>query len=123
MMPAVMPISAPSIVLFQKDAPRPERRYRLCPTRPQEAEPSQETLELYAQAGWQFLRYWGTSCVSYFLFYSDDPAALENFKKRKAQYMAVDKEGRDVYLADSSYVLSMAQQDFPAIRFHFTSEF
>ena len=54
---------------------------------------------------------------------SDDHIALENFKKRKAQYMAVDKEGRDVYLADSSYVLTMAQNDFPSIRFHFTSEF
>ena len=54
---------------------------------------------------------------------SNDNTALENFKKRKAQYMALDKEGRDVYLADSSYVLTMAQQDFPAIRFHFTSEF
>ena len=53
----------------------------------------------------------------------DDAAVLENFKKRKSQYMAFDKEGRDVYLADSAYVLSMAQQDFPAIRFHFTSEF
>jgi peptide chain release factor 3 len=37
--------------------------------------------------------------------------------------MAVDKEGRDVYLADSAYVLTMAQQDFPEIKFHFTSEF
>lgn len=54
---------------------------------------------------------------------SDDPAILENFKKRKAQYMAVDREGRDVYLADSPYVLQMARQDFPDIRFHFTSEF
>ena len=54
---------------------------------------------------------------------SDNPQALENFKKRKAQYMALDKEGRDVYLADSGYVLMMAQQDFPDIRFHFTSEF
>lgn len=54
---------------------------------------------------------------------SDDPVALETFKKRKAQYMAKDLSGRDVYLADSSYVLSMAQQDFPDIRFHFTSEF
>ncbi|MDO4691338.1 MAG: peptide chain release factor 3 [Porphyromonadaceae bacterium] len=54
---------------------------------------------------------------------SDDAEALENFKRRKAQYMAKDLAGRDVYLADSSYVLSMAQQDFPAIRFHFTSEF
>ena len=54
---------------------------------------------------------------------SDNPVALENFKKRKSQYMALDKEGRDVYLADSGYVLTMAQQDFPDIRFHFTSEF
>ncbi len=54
---------------------------------------------------------------------SDDPAALEAFKKRKHQYMAVDREGRDVFLADSSYVLQMAQNDFPKIRFHFTSEF
>ena len=54
---------------------------------------------------------------------SDNQQALENFKKRKAQYMALDKEGRDVYLADSGYVLMMAQQDFPDIKFHFTSEF
>ena len=54
---------------------------------------------------------------------SDDPAELENFKKRKAQFMAKDLVGRDVYLADSGYVLTMAQQDFPKIRFHFTSEF
>ena len=54
---------------------------------------------------------------------SDKPEALEAFKKRKAQYMAKDIAGRDVYLADSGYVLNMAQQDFPDIRFHFTSEF
>jgi peptide chain release factor 3 len=54
---------------------------------------------------------------------SDDPQELENFKKRKAQYMAIDKEGRDVFLADSGYVLQMAQNDFKNIRFHFTSEF
>ena len=54
---------------------------------------------------------------------SDDPAEYETFKKRKYQYMAKDLEGRDVFLADSSYVLSMAQQDFKHIKFHFTSEF
>ena len=54
---------------------------------------------------------------------SDNQQALDNFKRRKQQYMALDKEGRDVYLADSSYVLMMAQQDFPDIKFHFTSEF
>ncbi|MDR1259508.1 MAG: peptide chain release factor 3 [Tannerellaceae bacterium] len=54
---------------------------------------------------------------------SDNAAALDNFMKRKTQYMALDREGRDVYLADSAYVLTMAQQDFPGIRFHFSSEF
>ena len=54
---------------------------------------------------------------------SDDADELDNFKKRKYQYMAKDREGRDVFLADSSYVLSMAQQDFKHIKFHFTSEF
>lgn len=54
---------------------------------------------------------------------SDDPAELEAFKKRKYQYMAKDREGRDVFLADSGYVLQMAQTDFKHIRFHFTSEF
>ena len=54
---------------------------------------------------------------------SDNAQELENFKKRKYQYMAKDREGRDVFLADSGYVLSMAQQDFEHIRFHFTSEF
>ncbi|MBO4642647.1 MAG: peptide chain release factor 3 [Bacteroidaceae bacterium] len=54
---------------------------------------------------------------------SDDLAQLESFKKRKFQYMAKDREGRDVFLADSGYMLSMAQQDFEHIKFHFTSEF
>ena len=54
---------------------------------------------------------------------SDDEKELEHFKKRKYQYMAKDREGRDVFLADSGYVLSMAQEDFKHIKFHFTSEF
>ncbi len=54
---------------------------------------------------------------------SDDAVALEAFKKRKYQFMAVDREGRDVFMADSQFVLTMAQNDFPKINFHFTSEF
>ena len=54
---------------------------------------------------------------------SDDKAALDAFKKRKHQFMALDRDGRDVFMADSNYVLQMAQADFPAIRFHFSSEF
>ena len=54
---------------------------------------------------------------------SDDEQEFDNFKKRKYQYMAKDREGRDVFLADSGYVLQMAQEDFKHIHFHFTSEF
>lgn len=54
---------------------------------------------------------------------SDDAAQLDDFKKRKFQYMAKDRDRRDVFLADSSYVLRMAEQDFDHIKFHFTSEF
>lgn len=54
---------------------------------------------------------------------SDDQDALEAFKRRKHQFMATDREGRDVFLADSSYVLQMAQNDFPKIQFFFSSEF
>lgn len=56
-------------------------------------------------------------------FESDDAEELANFKRRKFQYLAKDKEGRDVFLADSNYVLQMAQNDFKNIRFHFSSEF
>ncbi|MBQ7742544.1 MAG: peptide chain release factor 3 [Bacteroidaceae bacterium] len=54
---------------------------------------------------------------------SSDAAELDNFKRRKYQYMAKDRDGRDVFLADSSYVLQMAQQDFKNIKFHFTNDF
>lgn len=54
---------------------------------------------------------------------SDDTAQLADFKKRKYQYLAHDKQGRDVFLAESNYMLMMAQQDFNHIRFHFNSEY
>ena len=54
---------------------------------------------------------------------SDDPEALAAFKKRKHQFMAIDRQGRDVFLADSNYVLQMARNDFPDINFYFSSEF
>jgi peptide chain release factor 3 len=54
---------------------------------------------------------------------SDDKKELEEFKKRKHQKMAIDKRGRDVFMADSPFILQMAQDEFKKIRFHFTSEF
>lgn len=54
---------------------------------------------------------------------SNDKKELEDFKKRKVQYMAKDKSNRDVFLAESSYMLQMAQEGFKNIEFFFTSEF
>lgn len=54
---------------------------------------------------------------------SNDPEELKEFKKRKSQYMAKDKFDRDVFLADSSYMLQMAQDTFKNIEFFFKSEF
>ncbi|PTN08141.1 peptide chain release factor 3 (bRF-3) [Mangrovibacterium marinum] len=53
----------------------------------------------------------------------DDPKLLTEFKKRKHQKMATDKRGRDVFMADSGFILQMAQDEFKDIKFHFTSEF
>ena len=53
----------------------------------------------------------------------EDENQLKKFKHRKAAYMAKDKENRDVYLAESSWMLRTAQEDYPQLRFHFKSEF
>jgi len=74
--------------------------------------------EYGAQCRWEPLSLYKACWIE-----SDSAEALDNFKKRKYQYIALDREGRDVFLADSAYVLQMAQRDFADIRFHFSSEF
>ncbi|MDR2626881.1 MAG: peptide chain release factor 3 [Dysgonamonadaceae bacterium] len=74
--------------------------------------------EYGAQCRWEPLHLYKACWIE-----SDDVGEIENFKKRKYQYIACDRENRDVFLADSAYVLQMAQEDFPKIRFHFSSEF
>ncbi len=68
-------------------------------------------------------RYEGLSLYKACWIESDDAEQLAEFKKRKQQYLAKDKDGRDVFLAESNFMLQMAQQDFKNIRFHFSSEF
>jgi len=48
---------------------------------------------------------------------------LDDFRIRKYNNLALDKQGREVFLADSPYSLQMAIEKFPDIKFHFTSEF
>ncbi len=56
-------------------------------------------------------------------FTSDNKLQLEDFRARKSSQIALDKEGREVFLADSPFSLQMAQDKYPDIRFYFTSEF
>ena len=54
---------------------------------------------------------------------AEDPAELENFKRAKGNYLAKDKDDNLVFLAETQFLLQMAEQDYPKIRFHKTSEF
>ena len=45
------------------------------------------------------------------------------FKRVKQRYLAKDKQGKLVFLADSAFSIQMAQQKYPTVKLHFTSEF
>ena len=53
---------------------------------------------------------------------SDDPVALKEFLNRRKRDIARDKDGNLVFLAESAWMLQSAQENFPKIDFHFTSE-
>jgi peptide chain release factor 3 len=46
-----------------------------------------------------------------------------DFKRVKQKFLALDKSGQLVFLADSAFSLQMTQDKYPSIRFHLTSEF
>ena len=52
-----------------------------------------------------------------------DPKEMDEFKTVKQRFLAVDKRGQLVFLADSSFSLQMTEQKYPSITFHYTSEF
>ena len=54
---------------------------------------------------------------------SADKRKLEEFIHDKLHHIASDKEGRPVFLAESSWALQMAQEKNPDIKFYFISEF
>ncbi|MFM9984660.1 MAG: peptide chain release factor 3 [Flavobacteriales bacterium] len=54
---------------------------------------------------------------------SDNEAKLDEFKRIKGNAILKDKEGNDVFLAPSKFMLEMEQKNFPELEFHFTSEF
>ncbi|MFT4741115.1 MAG: peptide chain release factor 3, partial [Marivirga sp.] len=56
-------------------------------------------------------------------FSSKDKKKLDEFVKSKYRHIAKDKEGKLVFMAETKSWLQMVQDNFPAIDFHFTSEF
>jgi peptide chain release factor 3 len=55
----------------------------------------------------------------------EDPKNEEflEFKRVKQRYLAKDKQGQLVFLADSPFTIQMTQQKYPSVKLHFTSEF
>ena len=45
------------------------------------------------------------------------------FKRVKQKFLAKDKHGQLVFLADSAFSIQMTQQKYPSVKLHFTSEF
>ena len=56
---------------------------------------------------------------------AEDPKSEEfkEFKRVKQRYLAKDKEGKLVFLADSAFTIQMTQSKYPTVKLHFTSEF
>ena len=52
-----------------------------------------------------------------------DVDVLKEFMMRKRNDIATDVDGKYVFLAESAWILKMAQDNYPDIKFHFTSEF
>ncbi len=54
---------------------------------------------------------------------TDNEEQLKSFKTAKANYIATDKDDNLVFLAETPFLLQMAEQDYPDLTFHKTSEF
>ncbi len=48
---------------------------------------------------------------------------FKEFKRVKQRYLAKDKQGQLVFLADSAFTIQMTQSKFPNVKLHFVSEF
>lgn len=54
---------------------------------------------------------------------TDNDEQLAKFIRAKTQHIAKDKDDNYVFLAETPFLLQMAQQDYPDITFHFSSDF
>lgn len=55
-------------------------------------------------------------------FKSDNEEQMKDFISRKQKYVATDKHGNQVYLAESRFSVSQAEEKYKDIKFYYTSE-
>jgi peptide chain release factor 3 len=55
----------------------------------------------------------------------DDPdnEEFKEFSRVKQKFLARDKQGQLVFLADSAFSLQLTRQKYPSVKLHYTSEF
>ncbi len=53
----------------------------------------------------------------------DKHEEFKEFKRVKQRFLAKDKQGQLVFLADSAFTIQMTQSKYPSVKLHFTSEF
>ena len=77
----------------------------------------------------RLLHEYGASCdfemLDYYKacwIYSEDKMILEKFLDDKSAFIAKDKHDSLVFMAESSWLLELAQKDYPEVTFSFISE-
>ncbi len=74
--------------------------------------------EYNASAGFDSINLYKALWIS-----SREKKELDNFMQERSSHIAFDKENKPVFLAESAWLLQMAQEKFPAIEFHVKSEY
>ncbi len=54
---------------------------------------------------------------------TENEEQLKDFMRAKSNYLAKDKDDNLVFMAETSFLLQMAEKDYPDLTFHTTSEF
>lgn len=98
-------LGAFSLVRFQVKTPDPNRRYRLHPAPEMLTEPPADLLAQYQSYGWTYVDYIYSTCVAYFLFTTDNPAAAEPYASPDDLYRALRFPIRNFLFYNFSWIV------------------
>ena len=98
-------LGAFSLVRFQVKTPDPNRRYRLHPAPEMLTEPPADLLAQYQSYGWTYVDYIYSTCVAYFLFTTDNPAAADPYASPDDLYRALRFPIRNFLIYNFSWIV------------------